>query len=353
MGLIRIPTIHLSAMLRGLGFCSIALTLPPPAFAERAVWTTDPAVGPTSTVITLELDCTGNSICSFITGYSSTRNPGMVGSGLADLDEGGSLELLLDKLLSVPPVMAWAFDIDFVVFDPSVLGTPTISAGVFFGVGGGPFLIPGLTFSAFGPTLINETLPVGTRLDIDLDGLPPVERVMVVGPGFEVMSGIFEMLDATRFEIRDLVVSFSGFEIIPLAELACCPLQPGELTVTTTGQTTINLRGDIAPLVQLSVGNTDLSWTATASALGFDVVRGDLGVLRSTGGDFISATDACLADNFSTSVLPYTAQPAPGTAFWILVRPILSTGNGRYDSFATSQVGPRDLLINGSAFSCP
>ena len=97
MGLIRIPTVHLRAVLRGLIVCSIALSPSLSVFAERAVWTTDPTVGSTSVEITLEIDCTGNPLCTFISGYSSTRNPGMSGSGLAELGEGGSLELLLEK----------------------------------------------------------------------------------------------------------------------------------------------------------------------------------------------------------------------------------------------------------------
>ena len=352
MGPIRTPTIRLSTTLAGLVFCSVSLTLSLPAYAERAVWTTDPAVGPTSVDITLEIfDCTGNSLCAFLPDYSSTRTPGMSGSGLADLDEGGTLEFLLDKLLSEPPLAAWTFVIDDVEFDPWAAGTPTATAGVFFGVGGGPFVIPGLTFGSFGPTPIGETLPVGTRLDIDLDGSPPVERVLMVGPGPEVMTGSFEMLDATHFEIRDLAVSFSGSEIIPLAE--AFPGQPGNITLKTTGQITMYLRGEIAPLVQLSVGNTELSWTNAASAIGYDVVRGDLGVLLITGGDLTSSTEECLADNSSTPVLSYTDDPAFGTAFWILVRPILSAGNGSYDSPATSQVGLRDLPINESLLSCP
>ena len=267
------------------------------------------------------------------------------------------MELHLDKTLSIPPVpvTAWVFDIEPITFDPSPVGTPTITSGVFFGTSGGPFFIPGLTFGAFGPTPVSETLVVGSRMDVDLDGMDPIERVLVVGPGPELMSGSFEMLDATRFEIRNLVVSFSGSEVVPLEDLLGLG-QPGTLTVTTIGQIQINLSAELEPLIQLLwVDENGLSWTASPSpnTIGYDAVRGDLDVLSSTAGDFTAATEECLQNNLVTTSLTDNSNPLLGTGHWTVVRRVTATGNGSYDSLSDSQALLRDALINSSPFSCP
>ena len=103
----------------------------------------------------------------------------------------------------------------------------------------------------------------------------------------------------------------------------------------------------------LAVTRQRLSWTGTAGAVGYDVVRGDLGVLHGTSGDFTAATEECLADNHPTTLLSYSTDPAPGEAFWFLVRSVTGSGNGTYDSEGSMQAGTRDAEIDASPVSCP
>ena len=84
----------------------------------------------------------------------------------------------------------------------------------------------------------------------------------------------------------------------------------------------------------------------------FDLVRGSLDLLRSTGGDFAAATLECLADQHTDRFLPYDAIPPVGGE-WFLVREVTRTGNGTYDEMSGSQVGSRDAEIDVSFGGCP
>jgi hypothetical protein len=103
----------------------------------------------------------------------------------------------------------------------------------------------------------------------------------------------------------------------------------------------------------LRVDKTVLSWTAIAGATGYDVVRGGLGALRQTAGDFTTSTEECLANDLPDTSLPYAAMPSPGQGFWFLTRGMNCGGNGSYDSGASSQVGQRDGEIAASGSGCP
>ena len=111
-----------------------------------------------------------------------------------------------------------------------------------------------------------------------------------------------------------------------------------------------------SPALTLSkVGpDTQLSWPQLAGAAWYDVVRGDLKLLRSSSGDFTTATEECMADNVSGDPpsLLLTEFPDPGEGFWILVRGANCKGEGSYDTGALSQVGSRDFEIDAS-FVCP
>jgi hypothetical protein len=105
--------------------------------------------------------------------------------------------------------------------------------------------------------------------------------------------------------------------------------------------------------VQPSGNDMLLSWSSLSQATGYDVVRGDLSILISSGGDFGSATQACLADDLGGTFLSVTDAPATDGGFWYLVRPVNCGGHGSYDSGGPAQVRPRDAGINSSASSCP
>jgi hypothetical protein len=104
------------------------------------------------------------------------------------------------------------------------------------------------------------------------------------------------------------------------------------------------------------------SWTA-GGATAFDLVRGDLNVLRSTGGDFQAALDAlpvgenaCLAnDTGSLSLTDPYGDPDPDTAYFALLRPVTTAcvAVGTLDDGAPSQIGTRDAEVAGSSRACP
>jgi hypothetical protein len=95
-----------------------------------------------------------------------------------------------------------------------------------------------------------------------------------------------------------------------------------------------------------------LTWTVDPLAQTHDVVFGDAGVLRSTGGDYMRATLGCLADDFTGTTLASLPTPPVGRAYWFAVRGNNCAGPGTYDSGSPSQVGSRDPGINASPDAC-
>jgi len=98
-----------------------------------------------------------------------------------------------------------------------------------------------------------------------------------------------------------------------------------------------------------------VSWSSQDGATGYDVVRGDLQALRSSGGNFAlsSVTQLCVADDVAATTASDTNDPAPGAGFWYLVRAVDAAGPATYDSGAPSQVDLRDAEIAGSGNGCP
>jgi hypothetical protein len=97
-------------------------------------------------------------------------------------------------------------------------------------------------------------------------------------------------------------------------------------------------------------GNVLLSWSALSGATKFDVIRGGLSTLRSTSGEFASATQACIANTTETSFAA-GGTPNVGDGYWFLVRGGNCGGAGTYND--GSQVGSRDFGINASGHDCP
>jgi hypothetical protein len=106
--------------------------------------------------------------------------------------------------------------------------------------------------------------------------------------------------------------------------------------------------------IELSLDSTLLMWSPVGLATAYDVVRGDLSTLRSSGGDFTSATQTCSVDDAGGTSLSITDDsPAVGSGFWYLARAVSCGGNGTYDSGGPGQAGPRDPGINAAPSSCP
>lgn len=107
------------------------------------------------------------------------------------------------------------------------------------------------------------------------------------------------------------------------------------------------------PGVELTVERSGLFWSALPGGTAYDVVRGDLATLRSTRGDYLTATDACVGDDVGSTTLTFADDPAPGQGAWILVRGATPPAPTTYDSYGESQLGLRDDGINASAVTCP
>jgi LmbE family N-acetylglucosaminyl deacetylase len=103
----------------------------------------------------------------------------------------------------------------------------------------------------------------------------------------------------------------------------------------------------------LVVATADLSWSAVPGATGYDVVRGSLGQLLTSGGDFAAATKECLADDLAGTSISYTLPPGPGQASWFLARAVGCGGAGSFNSGAPSQAGDRDPGVAASPLACP
>jgi hypothetical protein len=85
----------------------------------------------------------------------------------------------------------------------------------------------------------------------------------------------------------------------------------------------------------------------------YDLVRGGLGELRDSLGDFAAATNACLANDVSATTVANADTPAEGTGLWHLVRGVGRSGELTYQDLDPSQSGARDAEIDASASSCP
>jgi hypothetical protein len=100
-------------------------------------------------------------------------------------------------------------------------------------------------------------------------------------------------------------------------------------------------------------GIVSFGWGAVQGATSYDVVKGTLGALRATAGDFTAATSECLGAAAASPFVSDDEVPAAGDALWYLVRPRNCAGAGTYDSGAGAQAAPRDAEIAASAAACP
>ena len=97
---------------------------------------------------------------------------------------------------------------------------------------------------------------------------------------------------------------------------------------------------------------TELRWLASLNADSYDVVQGDLAILRATG-KYAQAAQACLGDDTVSTSQSYGADPLPGQAQWFVLRGVTATGNETYDSPGGNQPASRDAGLDLSPNGCP
>ena len=101
-------------------------------------------------------------------------------------------------------------------------------------------------------------------------------------------------------------------------------------------------------------GTISLSWDPLLDADHYDVVKGDLGPLRSSNGDYSSALLGCLENDGGDGQASDGGEPATGDGFFYLVRGLsLCDEAGTYDSAGPGQAGSRDAGIAAAVATCP
>lgn len=105
--------------------------------------------------------------------------------------------------------------------------------------------------------------------------------------------------------------------------------------------------------VTKSGANTIASWSAVSGATGYDLARGDVAALRTSGGNFTTSTEACVARKQSATSATVGETVPAGGAHWLLARAANCAGNGTYDETTGGQSGTRDAAIAASSGNCP
>jgi hypothetical protein len=121
----------------------------------------------------------------------------------------------------------------------------------------------------------------------------------------------------------------------------------GGSTIVTDGPACMALSG--SPTV--SVATATVSWTPVTNASGYDLVRGSLAMLRSSG-DFGAATAGCVASNVAATSVAFAANPSSADGVWFLARARNCAGPASYDG-GTHLLASRDPGIGAAASACP
>ena len=96
------------------------------------------------------------------------------------------------------------------------------------------------------------------------------------------------------------------------------------------------------PTMRLDLDRERLSWVDEPDEVApWDVVYGDLGALRASGGDFGSATTGCVVRDYWDTTLAWSADPGPDEGVWYLAR----RADGTYGDGGPEQVGDPDAGI--------
>ncbi len=96
-----------------------------------------------------------------------------------------------------------------------------------------------------------------------------------------------------------------------------------------------------------------MRWNDVLLADRYDVVKGDLQALRSTGGDYTSTLLVCLEDDSLDARSGDSSDPSAGEGFYYLVRAQAACKSGTFNSEHPGQSGDRDSEIASSPHACP
>lgn len=97
-----------------------------------------------------------------------------------------------------------------------------------------------------------------------------------------------------------------------------------------------------------------MNWNVEAQSDRYDVTKGDLAALISSGGDFTSSLTSCLEDDSADTQAFDSEEPTtPGNGFYYLIRAQADCRSGTYNANLPGQVGDRDPEIAASPNNCP
>lgn len=128
------------------------------------------------------------------------------------------------------------------------------------------------------------------------------------------------------------------------------------LEVPSRGQPNACLAPPLPPVIGFRFTSpAAFSWSELAGAEAYDIVKGDLGILRLTSGSFSAAVTGCHEDNVERTSWWDAEEVSAGAALFYLVRAVdHSCGFGTYDeSPSSSQVASRDPGIAVTSSACP
>jgi hypothetical protein len=182
---------------------------------------------------------------------------------------------------------------------------------------------------------------IGTSLGTDLERVFVQANVDMIGFDQEVdfNAGMLDDGDS---------VAYCRLESVPPTP-QCCKDLPGyeQSCPTTLGVPALNLAKAVP-----SGSDVRLTWASLPAAEAYDVVRGNLRILREAG-DLANAAQNCISDNATPTELTVLNGPGLVDGFWFLVRGVTLATTGSWDSGSASQPDSRNPGIANSPADCP